>query len=127
VNIYRTAPITELWITSTGGSDFPFAIVYLKNRIVIGVQHNISEQEIVTSDDLFNALFTASERLAEKHTAACQLQTGSSYLTDAGLSKASVILYCGPYRVVILRNEFKNRDGKSVSSYILREELGQTD
>jgi len=83
--------------------------------------------ETESSDDLFNALFTVSAKLADEHRATCQLDTGSAYLADARLSKAFITMNCGPYRVVVLRNEFKGADGKSIAGYIVREELGQTD
>ena len=126
VSMHGTAPGNQLWLTTTG-SRFPFAVLYLHDHVVVGVEHEILEREIETEDDLFNALFTVSARLADEHSATCQLDTGSGYVPDAGLTKAFVTMNCGPYRVVVLRNGFKGTDGKSEVGYIIREELGQTD
>jgi hypothetical protein len=50
-----------------------------------------------------------------------------AYLADVRLRKAFITMYCGSYRVVVLRNEFKGADVRSIARYIAREELGQTD
>jgi hypothetical protein len=126
VSVHGAAPTSQLWLTTTGNS-FPFAVLYVHDRVVVGVEHSLLDREIESSDDLFNALFTVSAKLADEHRATCQLDTGSAYLADARLSKAFITMNCGPYRVVVLRNEFKGADGKSIAGYIVREELGQTD
>lgn len=125
LSVHGAAPTSQLWLT-TSGTNFPFAVLYVHDRVVVGVENNLLNREIESSDDLFNALFTASAKLADEHRATCQLETGSAYLADAGLSKAFITMTCGPYRIVVLRNEFKGSDGKSVAGYLVREEMGQT-
>ncbi len=126
VSVHGAAPTSQLWMT-TAGNSFPLAVLFVHDRVVVGIEHNLLDREIESSDDLFNALFTVSAKLADEHRATCQLDTGSAYLADARLSKAFVTMNCGPYRVVVLRNEFKDADGKSIAGYIVREDLGQTD
>ena len=75
VSLHGTAPASQLWVTTTGNR-FPFAVLYLHDLVVVGVDHDLLDREIETSDDLFNALFTASAKLADEHRATCQLDTG---------------------------------------------------
>ena len=118
-------PVTQIWVASNG-SDYPFATLYVRDRVVIGIEHDLLERDVEKTDDMFDALFKVTSKLQDEHKGACQLQAGTSYLPDAGLSKAFVDMSCGPYRVVLLRNQFKSTEGKLISAYIAREELGQT-
>jgi hypothetical protein len=126
VSYHGKPPVTQIWISSNG-REYPFATLYIRDRAVIGIDHDLLERDIETSDDMFDALFKVSSKVQDEHRADCRVESGTSYLPDAGLSKAFVNLNCGPYRVVLLRNQFKSSEGKLLSGYVAREELGQTD
>ena len=55
VSVHGAAPASQLWLTTTGNS-FPFAVLYVHDRVVVGVEHSLLDREIESSDDLFNAL-----------------------------------------------------------------------
>jgi hypothetical protein len=126
VSYHGTPPVTQIWI-STNASHLPFATLYVRDRAVVGIEHDLLERETETTDDIFDALFKVASKLQDEHKGDCRIETGTSYLPDAGLAKAFVNMSCGPYRVVLLRNQFKSADGQFLSGYIVREELGQTE
>jgi hypothetical protein len=99
----------------------------VRDQVVVGVEHEILERESESANDIFDALFMVSSKLMNEHKNSCYIETGTGYLPDAHLSKAYLNLTCSPYRVVLLRNEFKSTDGKLIDGFIAREELGETD
>ncbi len=109
-----------------GRNNFPFASIYSKGNRVIGVEREILDKEVGSTNDLFNALFKEFSRLSNENRTSCQADTGTGYIPEPpSLSKAWVQFSCGPYRIVLLRNEFES-DGKMVDAYLAREELGIT-
>jgi hypothetical protein len=117
-----SAPIRE-WMIASGKERYssPNVDVYAKNNRIIGAQFS---QEIVSTDAAFDSLFTIASKLSDEGRTTCQISTGTGYLPDAGLSKASVALECGVYQVTLLRNQFKDSTGQLISGYLLLESFG---
>lgn len=94
---------------NTQGNSFPFAVLYVHDRVIVGVEHEILDREVESTDDLFDALFKASAKLADEHRATCRVDTGSAYLPGAGgLSKAFLTMNCGPYKGVVLKKRIQD-------------------
>jgi hypothetical protein len=123
---HEDAPVQE-WLVSAGKNTLPFGTVYVKANKVFGVDHLLLGREVVSSEDIFDALFAASLKLSNEGQNTCVVTTWTGYLPDPRLSKASILLNCGVYRISLLRNEFKGSDGKDLTGYLAREELGTTD
>ena len=123
---HPSKPVSQVWVL-VSGKELPFAVLYVRNQVVVGVEHEILERESESANDIFDALFMVSSKLMNEHKNSCHIETGTGYLPDAHLSKAYLNLTCGPYRVVLLKNEFKSTDGKLIDGFIAREELGDTD
>ena len=117
-----SAPIRK-WMVASGKerNSSPSVSIFAKNNRIIGAEFL---QEIVSTDDAFDALFALASKLSDEGRKACQISTWTGYFPDVGLSKASVALECGAYQVTLLRNQFKNTTGQLVSGYLLLESFG---
>jgi len=118
-----SAPIRQ-WIIASGKEmdSSPSVEVYAKNNRIIGAEFS---QEIVSTDDAFDALFALASKLSDEGRKTCQISTWTGYFPDkVSLSKATVALECGVYQVILLKNQFKNSTGQLVSGYMLLESFG---
>ena len=114
------------WSVSTGNKDrLPFGTIYAKGSTVVGISKVVLGREIHSSGDIFEALFEAASELDAKKRNDCVVTTITAYV--AGISKASIHLSCGEYRIYLLRNEFETSKGDVLVSYLIMEELGTTD
>ena len=115
------------WLISKSGSGqavMPLATIYSKDNMVVGVRLG-SESE--SSQEIFDALFGAISKLSGTGDDLCFVATGTDYLPEpVALNKAEVSLKCGPYLIILLRNEFKGASGTSVAGYIVSETIGIT-
>jgi hypothetical protein len=119
------APIRQ-WVVASGKERYssPKVDVYAKNNRIVGAEYS---QDIVSTDDAFDALFALSSKLSDEGRKTCQISTWTGYMpAQPGLSlnKASVALECGAYQITLLRNQFKDYNGQLVSGYILFESCG---
>ena len=128
VTVGAKSPLRS-WLVSTGDKfTMPFGAVYAKGDRVVGIDHLVLGREINSSQDIFDALFDASSKLAAREHTACVVTTSTAYeAAAAGLSKAAIHLSCGAYRVRLQRNEFKSLKGEALTSYMVWEELGAND
>jgi hypothetical protein len=120
-----SAPIRQ-WIIASGKERYssPSVTIYAKNNRIIGAEFS---QEIVSTDDAFDAIFALASRLSDEGRKACQISTWTGYSPipqGPSLSKATVALECGAYQVTLLRNQFKDSNGQLVSGYTLFESFG---
>ena len=117
-----SSPIRQ-WIIASGKEIYssPSVNIYARNNRIIGAEFS---QEIVSTDDAFDALFGLASKLSDEGRKTCQISTWTGYFPNFGLSKASVALECGVYQVTLLRNQFKDTTGQLVSGYVLLESFG---
>lgn len=124
---HEDTPVRE-WFVSTDKNALAVGTIYVKGNTVVGVDHLLLDRDVDSSQDIFDALFAASLKLSNEGRNTCVVTTWTGYLPDPpSLSKASILLNCGVYRISLLRNEFKASDGKALAEYLAREELGTTD
>lgn len=127
VSKHDDATTTQLWVT-TGKEEIeaPIAILYIRNKTVIGVEHEALEHEIASANDLFDALFKGVSALSAEDRSACHVETGTGYVPGPhSLNKVFLVMNCGPRRLVVLQNTFSRADGQSISGYIVREQIGE--
>lgn len=120
-----TAPIRQ-WMIASGKERYssPEVDVYAKSNRIVGAQLS---QEIVSTDDAFDALFAIASKLTDEGRTTCHISTWTGYLPSQpgpSLSKASVAMECSVYQVTLLRNQFKDSNGRLVSGYLLLESFG---
>jgi hypothetical protein len=120
-----SAPIRQ-WIIASGKERYssPSVSIYAKNNRIVGAEFS---QEIVSTDEAFDALFALASKLSDEGRKTCQISTWTGYSPipqGPSLSKATVALECGAYQVTLLRNQFKDSNGQLVSGYTLFESFG---
>lgn len=114
-------PIHE-WLVSDGNEHkLPFGLVYAKGNVVVGVEYLLFTRELISAQDVFDALFEASLKISQERRNNCVVTTWTGY-TSPGLDKSAINFTCGAYRIRLQRNQFQG-----AASYMVWEELGTTD
>ena len=116
-----TSPVRQWFVQRTEKPNQIIGILYVKENVIVGVEHLVSAQHLISAEDAFNALYEVSSKLsADKARIACAISPWTNY-NPTGLSVAGIHFDCGPYRIRFLREQFKDTTGVEVW-----EDLGAT-
>ena len=112
-------------VSSRGGDRYAFPLVSLwsSSGRIVGIEQ---VTEIDTKDGLFDALFYIASKVGSENRQTCGIAqwTGSTGDLKIPISKASVVLTCGPYTFTILRNTFKSSTDGLVVGYLVSQRAG---
>jgi len=132
-NASSKASLLRKWLVSASQGSFPLAFIFAKGNTIVGAEHLLSRSVPGSVQDVFDALFAASEQLSNGGQNVCTLATATGYNTmtasslSSGMSQAAVLLTCGRHRLMLERNEVKMIGGKTLNDYQVWESVGTTD
>lgn len=115
------SPVRQWFVQKAEKPHEIVGVLYVKDNVIVGVEHLVSAQKITSAEDVFNALYEVSSKLSsDKARIACAILPWTNY-NPTGLSVAGIHFDCGPYRIRLIREQYKDTTGVEVW-----EDLGTT-